>query len=195
MIPSLERWPTKAKEAPSPQEVRLTLLGTNPVFQCLGGKLQYLTLSLKPIPLPPLLVSWHNLWCCYSSNMLQNWVRGGGGGEWGGGSTWLISVKWSIPEFPEVFAQINLVSITYIRYCRRVYIVCKNIFVVTVYLLINAIKYNLNEMTKSIHIAISRNSGSCVEFLVPLNKKYFLLRKANIFLKKRSMVVFHLFRW
>ena len=32
MIPSLEGWPTKAKEAPSLHEVRLTLLDTNPVF-------------------------------------------------------------------------------------------------------------------------------------------------------------------
>ena len=35
MIASLEGWPTKAKEAPSPHEVRLTPLDTNPVFQCL----------------------------------------------------------------------------------------------------------------------------------------------------------------
>ena len=35
MIPSLEGWPTKTKEAPL-HEVRLTLLATNPVFQCLG---------------------------------------------------------------------------------------------------------------------------------------------------------------
>ena len=35
MIPSLEGWPTKAKEAPSPHEVRLTQLDTNPVFLCL----------------------------------------------------------------------------------------------------------------------------------------------------------------
>ena len=27
-------WPTKTKEAPSPHEVRLTPLDTNPVFQC-----------------------------------------------------------------------------------------------------------------------------------------------------------------
>ena len=37
MIPSLEGWPTKAKEAPSPHEVRLAPLDTNPVFQNLGG--------------------------------------------------------------------------------------------------------------------------------------------------------------
>ena len=36
MIPSPEGWPTKAKEAP-PHEVRVTLLDTNPVFQCLRG--------------------------------------------------------------------------------------------------------------------------------------------------------------
>ena len=36
MTPSLERLPTKSKEAPSPHEVRLAPLDTNPVFQCLG---------------------------------------------------------------------------------------------------------------------------------------------------------------
>ena len=36
MTPSLEGWPTKAKEAPSPDEVRLAPLDTNPVFQSLG---------------------------------------------------------------------------------------------------------------------------------------------------------------
>ena len=38
VIPSLEAWPTKAKEAPFPCEVRLIPLDTNPVFQCLGDK-------------------------------------------------------------------------------------------------------------------------------------------------------------
>ena len=38
MTPSLERWPTKAKEAPSPNEVRLAPLDTNPVFESLGNK-------------------------------------------------------------------------------------------------------------------------------------------------------------
>ena len=37
MIPSLEGWPTKAKEAPSPHEVRMSPLDTNSVFQSLGG--------------------------------------------------------------------------------------------------------------------------------------------------------------
>ena len=36
MTPSLEGWPTKAKEAPSPHEVRLAPLDTNPIFQSLG---------------------------------------------------------------------------------------------------------------------------------------------------------------
>ena len=32
VTPSLEGWPIKAKEAPSPHEVRLAPLDTNPVF-------------------------------------------------------------------------------------------------------------------------------------------------------------------
>ena len=40
MAPSLEGWPTKAKEAPSPHEVRLAPLDTNPVFQSLREKVQ-----------------------------------------------------------------------------------------------------------------------------------------------------------
>ena len=38
MILSLEGWSTKAKEAPSPHEVRMSPLDTNLVFQSLGGK-------------------------------------------------------------------------------------------------------------------------------------------------------------
>ena len=38
MTPSLEGFPTKAKEAPSSHEVRLALLDTNPVFQCREGR-------------------------------------------------------------------------------------------------------------------------------------------------------------
>ena len=38
MIPSLEGWPTKAKEAPFPHEVRLAPLDTNPVFHSRGSK-------------------------------------------------------------------------------------------------------------------------------------------------------------
>ena len=36
MTPSLEGLPAKAKDAPSPQKVRLASLDTNPVFQSLG---------------------------------------------------------------------------------------------------------------------------------------------------------------
>ena len=32
VTPSLEGWPTKAKEAPSPHEVSLAPLDTNPIF-------------------------------------------------------------------------------------------------------------------------------------------------------------------
>ena len=35
MTPSIEGWPTKAKEAPSAHEVRMSTLNTNPVFQSL----------------------------------------------------------------------------------------------------------------------------------------------------------------
>ena len=38
MTPTLEGSLTKAEEAPSPHEVRLAPLDTNPVFQCLGGE-------------------------------------------------------------------------------------------------------------------------------------------------------------
>ena len=38
MKQSLKGWLTKAKEAPSPHEVRLTPLETNPVFQFFGNK-------------------------------------------------------------------------------------------------------------------------------------------------------------
>ena len=38
MTPSLEGWTTKAKGASSPHEVRLALVDTNPVFQCLGDR-------------------------------------------------------------------------------------------------------------------------------------------------------------
>ena len=37
MTTSLKEWPTKAKEAHSPHEVRLAPLDTNTVFQGLGG--------------------------------------------------------------------------------------------------------------------------------------------------------------
>ena len=40
VTPSLEGWPTKVEEAPSPHEVKLTLLDTNPVFIQSNGKIR-----------------------------------------------------------------------------------------------------------------------------------------------------------
>ena len=39
VTPLLEGWPIKAKEAPSPYEVRLTRLDTNPIACLIGGTL------------------------------------------------------------------------------------------------------------------------------------------------------------
>ena len=47
MTPSLEGWPTKAKEAPSSHEVKLAPLDTNPVFQSLGGDFEILGKSTE----------------------------------------------------------------------------------------------------------------------------------------------------
>ena len=41
--------------------------------------------------------------------------------NWGGGGS-LISAKWIIPGFLEVFLETDLVSIIYVRYCKRMYI-------------------------------------------------------------------------
>ena len=42
MKPSLEGWPTtKATEAPSPHEIRLTPLDNNPVFQCQDNEIGF----------------------------------------------------------------------------------------------------------------------------------------------------------
>ena len=46
MTLSLEGFSTKAKEAPSPHEVRLALLDTNPVFQCLWEKIRVHQMSV-----------------------------------------------------------------------------------------------------------------------------------------------------
>ena len=47
MTPSLEGWPTKAKEAPSPHKVRLAPLDTNPVFQSLADLYVVLIYNMK----------------------------------------------------------------------------------------------------------------------------------------------------
>ena len=51
MIPSLKGWPTKAKEAPSPREVRMSPLDTNPVFQSVRGSgIFIVTPTLEGLP-------------------------------------------------------------------------------------------------------------------------------------------------
>ena len=47
MTPSLEGLPTKAKEEPSPHEVRLAPLDTNPVFQRLREKKTFSKLKIR----------------------------------------------------------------------------------------------------------------------------------------------------
>ena len=82
MIPSLEGWPTKAKEAPSPHEVRLALLDTNPLFQSLGGitppvrvhyplkdtqfaaaKIHFPSNQFVRVKKPRAVVSWYDFFC------------------------------------------------------------------------------------------------------------------------------------
>ena len=52
MTPSLEGWPTKAKEVPSPHEVRLALLDTDPVYQYVQINSSEPNIMLLPNPLP-----------------------------------------------------------------------------------------------------------------------------------------------
>ena len=57
----------------------------------------------------------------------------------------LISAMCNIQGFPEFFPEIDLISITYVSYCKRIYAICKSIFLLTMYLFINGSKYNLND--------------------------------------------------
>ena len=52
MTPSLEGWPTKAKEARSPHEVRPALLDTDPVYQYVQINSSEPNIMLLPNPLP-----------------------------------------------------------------------------------------------------------------------------------------------
>ena len=61
MTPSLEGLPTKAKEAPSPREVRLAPLDTNPVFRSLGDK-PLLNKQVKSLKIGLFLIQFH---LCY----------------------------------------------------------------------------------------------------------------------------------
>ena len=77
-----------------------------------------------------------------------------------------------------------------------IYTICKTIFLVTVYLSINASKYNLNETTKNACITNSKNRANFLEFLVYFIKKKFFLKKANINipLQKDLRILLCLFR-
>ena len=79
------------------------------------------------------------------------------------GGVLLDSGKWNIQEFPEFFSEIDLISIIDLRYCTRIYTICKSIFLVTMYLFINVSKYNLNETAKS---ACITNSGKKIEQII-----------------------------
>ena len=64
MIPSLEGWPTKTKEAPSPHEVRLIPLDTNPVFLCLG--------EMEPKIKSEVICLHHHKYFIYKYSQFQN---------------------------------------------------------------------------------------------------------------------------
>ena len=51
----------------------------------------------------------HRARFCYFSSILKHWL---------GGGAWFVSAKSTIPEFPETFPGIDVVSIIYVRYCR-----------------------------------------------------------------------------
>ena len=68
MTPSLEGWSTKAKETPSPHEVRLAPLDTNLVFQSLEEKSQ----SLQNLGEINKSRSKRNPSYCFSYDMLSN---------------------------------------------------------------------------------------------------------------------------
>ena len=80
LTPSLEGWPTKVKEAPSPYEVRLTLLVTNPVFKSLGENNREMSKKFGPIfrkRLDPSSSSLNDTCPCYSKEkMLQGFDNG-----------------------------------------------------------------------------------------------------------------------
>ena len=71
MTPTLEGWPTKAKEACSSHEVRLALLNANPVFQSLRDDPENLVLIFNKLVVD-----------CINTQILLTliWVSVGGGG-------------------------------------------------------------------------------------------------------------------
>ena len=71
VTPTLEGWPTKAKEARSSHEVRLALLNTNPVFQSLRDDPENLVLIFNKLVVD-----------CINTQILLTliWMSVGGGG-------------------------------------------------------------------------------------------------------------------
>ena len=67
VIPTLEGWLTKAKEAAA-HDVKVTLLDTNPVFQCLGEIVQMASPSIDKIK----LLALKQLDCHYKLLRTQN---------------------------------------------------------------------------------------------------------------------------
>ena len=70
MTRSLGRWPTKAKEAPSPHEVRLATLDTNPVLQCIREN--FMNFELEAIHSDCLLAKNIETKCCPLSKNSKN---------------------------------------------------------------------------------------------------------------------------
>ena len=75
MTPSLEGLPAKAKDAPSPQEVRLASLDTNPAFQSLGfGSVTASKIDVKNFSKRKYGHSWcHNLHKSNEKTTQKNW--------------------------------------------------------------------------------------------------------------------------
>ena len=101
--------------------------------------------------------------CSNSSNMLQNWV-----GRMG--LTYFSKVDHSRISGSFSRNWFGLYDLSEIL--NRIYTVCKGISLVTVYLLINASKCNLNETTRNACITNSKSRVNCLEFLVYFNKNY-----------------------
>ena len=90
MTSSLEGWPTKAKEAPSPQEVRLAPLDTNPVFKMLPDMQFCFCLYLSSFCHVLLIALDIDCYCFNSSRLSsQDWHI-----------SWVIERNWLMHESP-----------------------------------------------------------------------------------------------
>ena len=78
MIPSLEGWPTKAKEAPSPHDVRLTPLDTNPVLNQVSSKATvFHKITILVLVIPKLTETEFTFFFSYvfSETVITNWLN------------------------------------------------------------------------------------------------------------------------